>query len=215
MVTRLLQGHDKFRTTYFERERELFEELARGHHEPLAMVISCSDARVVPNLILDSEPGDLFVVRNIANLIPPFGADFPNRSVGAAIEYAIGVLKIPHLIVCGHTGCGGLRALAQGHKKLADEMPTLEAWLHDAIELRQRMKELLHDDPRADLEKLLPFENVAVQLENLLTYPVVQRELDADRLELHGWVYDLEGAVLRVYEPLTNQFAPIESLMPK
>jgi carbonic anhydrase len=209
MVMRLLEGHDKFRSDYFEKERELFDALAGGSHEPLAMVISCSDARVVPNIILDSGPGELFVVRNVANLVPPFGEDTANRSAGAALEYAINVLKVPHLVVCGHTQCGGLRALIRGHQTLAAEMPTLAAWLHDAIELRERMAALLRDHPPDELERRLPFENVVVQLENLLTYPVVRRELEANRLELHGWVYDLADARLRVFDPKANEFAPV------
>src|SRR5262249_23318113 len=100
MATRLLQGHDKFRSGFFEKERDLSEALASGVHEPQALVISCSDARVVPDIILHADPGDLFVVRNISNLVPPFGDQIANRSVGAAIEYAICALKVKHVVVC-------------------------------------------------------------------------------------------------------------------
>ncbi|XXF78789.1 carbonic anhydrase [Myxococcaceae bacterium GXIMD 01537] len=210
MVTRLIQGHSEFRQGFFHHERELFEVLAKGAQAPLALMISCCDARVVPDLITSAEPGDLFVVRNIANIVPRFDKENRNQSVGAAIEYAVHVLKVPHIVICGHTGCGGIQAIAEGPEKLADEMPTLANWLHAARSLHDRLTSVGHGRTTEDLARQLVFENVVVQLENLLTYPVVTRALDEDRLELHGWVYDLADASLRVYHPETNSFFPAE-----
>lgn len=208
MITKLMQGHERFKAEYFQHERELFAELAQGAHKPTAMMISCSDARVVPNLIVNADPGDLFIVRNVANIVPPFGEDQFNRSVGAAIEYAVHHLRVPHLVVCGHTQCGGLGALIAGHEGLREETPTLAAWLHDAIDLRERLAELARDAAPGTLQRLLAYENVLVQLENLLSYPVVARALEENRIELHGWVYDLQGATLEVYDPQQNAFLP-------
>lgn len=207
MVTKLLQGHSRFRQDYFQHERELFDALASGRHEPTALVISCSDARVVPNVILNADPGDLFVVRNIANLVPPFD-DVTNRSVGAAIEYAVHALRVPHIVVCGHTCCGGLRALIGGMDPIAADMPTLALWLEDASALKRRLVSLRQDFDEAALERQLVMENVAVQLENLLTYPAVRLALDRGALELHGWVYSLEDGAVRVYDPVANAFTP-------
>jgi carbonic anhydrase len=207
MPQHLLEGHHAFRKEYFEHERELFDALAAGRHEPTAMVISCSDARVVPNIILKAQPGDLFVVRNIANLVPPY-EDVRYRSVGAALEYAVHVLRVPHIVVCGHTQCGGLRALINGHEKLVDDMPSLAAWLHDAAAVRGRLARLHTECTGERLEKELINENVVVQLEHLLTYPVVARALNERRLEIHGWVYDLTEARVRVYRPDQNLFEP-------
>lgn len=208
MVLRLLEGHEKFRKDYFENERELFASLAVEAQNPMAMYIGCCDSRVVPNLILAASPGDLFVVRNIANIIPPYEeGQVMNRSVGAAIEYAVHVLKIPHIIVCGHTGCGGLAALMAGPEKLDEETPTLAAWLRDARSVLDRLHGAAIEP--ASVARRLVFENVVVQLENLLTYPVVARALEENRVEIHGWVYDLEDATLRAYDPEANEFRPL------
>jgi carbonic anhydrase len=211
MVTKLLEGHSRFRREYFESERELFETLATGAQQPVALMLSCCDARVVPNIMVDASPGELFVVRNIANIVPPFGRHLANRSVGAAIEYALHFLKVPHVIVCGHTQCGGLQALAEGLGALEAETPTLAAWLQDAVAVRERIASRWPDATPEVVARQLVFENVVVQLENLLTYPVVQRALDENRVEIHGWVYDLAAATLRVYEPEANEFRPLHT----
>ncbi len=208
MVTRLLQGHRKFRADYFEHERELFESLAKGGQHPTAMFICCCDSRVVPNLIVDAHPGDLFVLQNIANIIPRYEeGQLHNRSVGAALDYAVHVLKIPHIVVCGHTQCGGLAALMDGTDRLAGEMPTLANWLKDAAAVLGRIRGEMKPEAIA---RQLVFENVVVQLENLVTYPVVERALEEDVLEIHGWVYDIADGSLRVYHPDHDVFRPTE-----
>jgi carbonic anhydrase len=209
MVTKLLEGHGRFRREYFEHERELFTTLATGAQRPVAMILSCCDSRVVPNLMLNASPGDLFVVRNIANIVPPFGQHLANRSVGAAIEYAIHFLQVPHVIICGHTRCGGLQALAEGPSKLEAETPTLAAWLQDAMAVRERiLRRWEGASPEAIVHQLV-FENVVAQLENLITYPIIKRALEENRVEIHGWVYDLATATLRAYEPEANEFRPV------
>ena len=212
MITKLLEGHTRFRREHFEHGRELFESLASGTQAPLALMLACCDARIVPNMLVSANPGDLFVVRNIANIVPPYGEHLANRSVGAAIEYAVHVLKVPHVIVCGHTNCGGLRALAEGPELLSAETPTLAQWLQDAVAVRDRIAQRMVGESVEALTRQLVFENVVVQLENLLTYPVLQRALDENRVELHGWVYDLAGAALKVYQPETNAFEAVGGL---
>lgn len=209
MVTKLLEGHGRFRSEYFEHERELFQTLAAGAQKPVALMIACCDSRVVPNLVLNAGPGELFVVRNISNIVPPFGRQLANRSVGAAIEYAIHFLRVPHVIVCGHTQCGGLQALAEGPSKLEAETPTLATWLQDVLVVRERISSRWEGASPEAIVRQLVFENVVVQLENLLTYPVIQRALDENRVEIHGWVYDLATATLRAYDPKANEFRPV------
>ncbi len=212
--TSLFEGHTRFRSEYFEHERQLFDSLARGTHEPLACVIGCSDARVPPDIILGASPGDLFAVRNVANIVPPFGEKSFNRAAGSAIEYAVHVLRVKHIVVVGHTQCGGIRALASMDDTLAQEMPTLAHWLKDAAELRRRLQMLARHLSSEDLEKQLVFENVLVQLENLITYPVVSRALEENRLEMHGWVYDLADGRIRAYDPRDNRFELLEKSTP-
>ena len=213
MVTKLLLGHDRFRREFFHHERELFQSFADGVHAPQALWIGCCDARVVPTVILSAEPGELFILRNIANLVPQFGEGH-HRSVGAAIEFAVHALKVPHIIICGHTQCGGLKALLEGPDKLADAMPTLAMWLKDAEELRKRLAQLWLDHPADKIAHQLVYENVAVQLENLITYPTVARALDQGALQLHGWVYDIADGSLRAYNPDTNEFTRLQSPLP-
>lgn len=204
----LLVGHTKFQREHFQHDAELYRSLAAGRHEPTALVISCCDARVVPDVILKADPGDLFVVRNIANLVPAFESG-AHKSVGAAIEYAIHGLKVPHVIVCGHTQCGGLRALATGYDRLIAHMPSLAEWLHDAVELRKRLDDFAKTRTRDEVLQQLVYESVAVQLENLLTYPAIRWGLERKQVELHGWVYALEDGTLRVYDPGDNSFRPL------
>jgi carbonic anhydrase len=210
-ITSLLDGHERFRKDYFERGRELFESLASIGQHPTALFIGCCDSRVVPDLIVSAAPGDLFVLRNIANIVPRYedGQVF-NRSVGAAIEFAVHVLRVPHVIICGHTSCGGLGALLAGPDQLARDTPTLAGWLRDAASVLDRLRR--HELEGEALARQLAFENVLVQLENLMTYPVVMRALEEDRLEMHGWVYDLVDGRLLVFQPETNDFRPLEAV---
>jgi carbonic anhydrase len=207
MVTRLLDGHERFRRQRFQHDRELFESLARGGQRPQALFIACCDSRVVPNLIVAANPGELFVLRNIANIVPLFDAA-TDSSVGAAIEYAVHVLEVPHIIVCGHTGCGGLSALVDGPEKLRDAMPNLATWLDEAAAMLGRLRTSALQGEA--LVRQLVFENVVTQLDNLLSYPVVTRALQETKLELHGWVYDLADASIRAYHPVENEFRPVD-----
>jgi carbonic anhydrase len=208
LVEKLLIGHKSFKREYFRSESDLFASLAGGVHEPRALVISCCDARVVPDVILQADPGDLFVVRNIAALVPQYGTGL-HRSVGAAIEYAIHGLKVQHVIVCGHTQCGGLKALASGPIKLAAHMPSLAEWLADAESLHHRIREVMGDATDERLANQLAYESVPVQLENLLSYPAVAWALERGRLELHGWVYSLETGGLKAYNADSNSFVEL------
>ena len=210
MIHKLLLGHQSFKSEYFKEESELFSSLAAGVHEPYALVISCCDARVVPDAILNADPGDLFVLRNIAALVPPY-LKRPGHSVGAAIDYAIHGLKVKHIIVCGHTSCGGLKALADGPMKLAAHMPSLAEWLADADVVYRRVKEVLATAPSEDVLHQLAYESVPIQLEHLLTYPAVQWALDRGKLQIHGWVYNLASGELDLYKPETNEFEPLNS----
>ena len=209
-VHKLVVGHESFKRDYFSSEAALFATLAGGVHEPKALVISCCDARVVPDVILQAEPGDLFVVRNIAALVPPYGKGH-HRAVGAAIEYAILGLKVRHLIVCGHTQCGGLRALADGPVRLAAHMPSLAEWLADADQLYHQIRTHMKYAGDDELVAHLAYESVPVQLENLLSYPAVRWALERDRIELHGWVYDLNDGALKAYEPVNNVFVELDA----
>ncbi len=205
-IHRLRGGHHHFRA-WAKTEREALRRLAKGQ-SPDAVVVSCSDSRVIPELILNVEPGSVFVVRNVANLVPKVGSG--DASVGAALEYAIDTLRVHHLIVLGHYGCGGMAAIrdafAHAHEPGHRPVPgQLGAWLehgHDSWD------ELVHagDAECADWHERLVEENVLQQLANAYAWPVVQRAVAEGRLQLHAWTYDLATASLRVWDPDQEKF---------
>lgn len=202
MTKHLLSGHARFRRDYFEHEADFLQALARDGQHPSALYIGCSDSRVVPELLTTSRPGELFVVRNIANVVPAF--DHADASVGAALEYAVGVLEIPHIIVCGHDQCGGVKAALDGVDKLIG-FSSLHEWVTEVGPAAARARELEHGDAAALLRCAVE-ENVLYSMENLTTYPIVAAALANHRLELHGWVFDLEAGELRVYDARVEEF---------
>ncbi len=204
-VDELLQGHRRFRRKALTQEREFLRRLASEGQSPDALVIGCADSRVVPELLTHASPGDLFVVRNIANLVPPLA--HLDASVGAAIEYAIGHLHVPHVIVCGHYGCGGVRAVMEQSPHLA-EFPSLHEWLGLAKEAVHRVK---HEDEAAWWRAAVE-ENVVEQLSHLTSFPLVAAAVEAGGLSLHGWVYDLHSLDLQVYNVETDTFLPASAL---
>ena len=200
MAAHLLAGHQRFRENYFEKQQYL-SELARNGQHPQALYIGCSDSRVVPEYLLGLGFGELFVVRNIANLVP--SEPHPDASVGAAIEYAVGVLKVPDLIVCGHYGCGGVKAAIDGLEKLGDSKE-LATWLEGALPAANASR-------RAGLTgdaawRFAVEENVLDALEHVLTFRAVQKALDADALRINGWVYDLQKGRVHVYDTASGEF---------
>jgi carbonic anhydrase len=152
---------------------------------------------------MNARPGELFVVRNVANLIPPFEAHYV--SVGAAVEFAIATLQVPHLIVCGHDGCGGIRATLDGLEHLADT-PNLQRWLEAAVPAIQRAR--ARNLSREDEARSAVEENVLCGMDNLITYPAVARALGQGKLQLHGWVFDIAHGAIRVYDIGREEFVP-------
>ena len=200
MVDELLAGHGRFRAEYAADGRAYLARLARDGQRPAAMLVGCADSRVIPELLTGADPGELFVVRNVANVIPPSGS--AAVSVGAALEFAIGSLGIRHLIVCGHDVCGGVSAVLDDAP--LDPRSSLAHWLeHVAAPVRRAR--VAATDPAATLRRAVE-ENVLEQLANALSYPVVQDARDAGRLDLHGWVYDIGTLELRIFEPAMSGF---------
>ena len=199
-MDRMLSGHRQFMAGYFEREKALFRGLAEASDQPCrALVVACSDSRVVPELIVDARPGDIFMVRNVANIVPPMGS--ADSSAGAAIEYALGHLPdLKHVIVWGHYGCGGVKALLEGTDALEAE-PKLRQWVSLAQEARRRLDEEGGLETVDERWRRLVELNVVLQQEHLLSYPVVAEALEARRVELHGWLYDINTSRLKSYHP--------------
>jgi carbonic anhydrase len=194
-MRKLLKGVHQFQTDYFSTHREMFEQLSEGQH-PRILFITCCDSRIDPNLITQTEPGELFIIRNIGNIIPPYGAT--TGSEGAAIEYAVEALDIKDIIVCGHSHCGAVKGLLQ-LGNLTEQMPLVYDWLKYAEATRLIIKENYQDYEGEALLNAAIEENVLTQIENLRTYPVVHAKLYKGQLNIHAWVYKIETGGVFVY----------------
>ncbi|QBI54755.1 SulP family inorganic anion transporter [Streptomonospora litoralis] len=210
----LLSGAREYHASTAGRMRSLMSRLAH-RQRPEALFITCADSRVVPNLITASGPGDLFTLRNIGNLVPRRDGGPADDSVGAALEYAVTVLEVPAVVVCGHSDCGAMKALLEGTGEPDSELDRLRRWLaHGDASLARVDRGGLHAVPAAESLRELSQANVVQQLENLLTYPAVRRRVEEGRLELSGMYYDLESAEVHVlgadgaFLPVAAESAP-------
>lgn len=201
-LLRLAQGVERFRTTVFPKRRRLFEALAKAQR-PEALFITCADSRIVPSLITHSGPGDLFIERNPGNLVPVYGPEAVG--VSASIEYAVAVLGVRHVIVCGHTDCGAVKGILHP-EKLADA-PAVASWLSYGAPARRALEQRPEAATEAEKVKELTRLNTLVQLEHLRTHPSVQRALAAGALELHAWVYEIESGMVEAWEPASGAFS--------
>ncbi|MBP0000430.1 MAG: carbonic anhydrase [Cyanobacteria bacterium SID2] len=201
-MKKILKGLREFQSSYFSTHRELFEELSHGQ-KPRILFVTCSDSRVDPNLITNAEVGELFVVRNAGNIIPPFGA--ANGGEGAAVEYAVQALGVEHIIVCGHSHCGAMKGLLK-RSSLEDEMPLVYEWLKHAEATRRLLKESYSQLEGEPLLDVAIAENVLTQIDNLRTYPVVHAKLHQKKLHLHAWVYHIETGDVLEYDAIRHAF---------
>jgi len=195
-MNKLIRGLRQFQTEYFSTHQELFAQLAQGQH-PRFLLITCSDSRVDPNLILHAQVSELFVIRNAGNIIPPYGAT--NGGEGAAMEYALQALDIQQIIICGHSHCGAIKGLLK-LEELREKMPLVCEWLHQAEATHRLVVENYSDLKGQDLLNVTIAENVLTQIENLRTYPVVHSKLRQGRLTLHAWVYHIETGAVYAYD---------------
>lgn len=209
-MQKLIAGIHKFRQEELGRYQELFRHLSQREQNPHTLFITCSDSRVLAELITQSQPGDLFVVKNVGNIVPPANVIGSTNSTAAAIEFAVQTLKVSDVVVCGHSLCGAMVALLQGLSGI-EEMPHLREWLEIAAPVRQLIeRDYQHLTDRHACTTAAAEENVLFALENLRTYPAVISRLEAGTLRLHGWFFNIETAEMFAYDPTTQQFLPIE-----
>ncbi|HVY49084.1 MAG TPA: carbonic anhydrase [Minicystis sp.] len=202
-MQKLEAGIHHFQANYFASNRRLFEHLAREGQRPDTLFITCSDSRVVPNLITNAAPGELFIVRNVGNIVPPVERGVWG-GVSAAIEYAVEVLEVSDVIVCGHTSCGAIGAIL--HPERSADLKFVSRWLAASTsvpELIQRRYGHLEGDA---LTNAAVQENVLLQLENLRTFDFIARRLDAGTLKMSGWVFKIATGDVFAYDPGSEQF---------
>ena len=200
---RILAGIGRFRV-YFRENRELFELLATQGQAPQALFIGCSDSRVPPEWITQSDPGDLFVTRNLGNIVPPYGTGHTN--IGAAIEYAVLRLNVEHIVLCGHTDCGCIRSLDQAADWIRE--PHIARWIDYARPAKTQIE--ASGLPEEERHLATVRANVLLQLQNLRTYDPVRDGEEAGTLTLHGWVYHVETGLIEAHDPETYTWSPVE-----
>ena len=203
-MRKLLEGLSLFQRVAYPRHRELFERLAKNQ-TPQAVFISCSDSRVVTNLLVQAEPGDLFIIRNAGNIIPPAGSSYGGTT--ASLEYAIVALGIRDVILCGHSNCGAMRGVL--HPETLDGMPAVRQWVSYADAAR-RAAVAAHPGASDDemLERVVDF-NVIAQVRNMMTFPFVSRLVEKGELQLHGWVYDIATGRVKGLDASGRRFVPL------
>lgn len=210
-MQKLIEGVHKFQVEKFGRYRELFRRLSREGQNPHTLFITCSDSRVLAELITQSQPGDLFVVKNVGNIVPPADVTGSTNSTAAAIEFAVEVLKVADIVVCGHSQCGAMEALMHPKPQFAS-MPHLDEWLRTAEPVRRTIESAYgHLTSKIERTTAAAEENVLFALENLHSYPAVQRRLADGSMRLHGWFFKIASAELFAYDPELMQFAPLSS----
>jgi len=203
-MQKLIQGIHEFREQDFRPLQGLFEELAKGQN-PDTLFITCSDSRIDPNLLTHSKPGDLFILRNAGNIVPPHGAG--NGGEAATIEFAVAALGVKDVIICGHSHCGAMKGLLNPESVAA--LPSVASWLGHAETTRRIMQENYSHLEGERLVTATVEENVLVQLENLRTLPAVASRLVRGDIHLHGWVYKIETGEVFAFDSAHGQFVPL------
>ena len=189
-MEKLFKGVLEFQKEDFDSHKQLFQELGRTQ-KPHTLFIGCADSRVVPNLITRTHPGELFTVRNIANIVPPYRVTEEYVSTTSSIEYAVLVLGVDSIVVCGHSNCGGCSALNLSSEAL-DHIPHVRKWLEVSREVKGRVDRLVTSDSPEEREWLTEQINILVQMRNLLTYPYVRKRYERGEINIYGWYYIIE-----------------------
>jgi len=207
-MQQLIDGYARFRSEVFPKRASLFQNLAE-HQKPSTLFITCSDSRIVPDMILQTNPGDLFICRNAGNIVPPYGE--ANGGVSATIEYAVMALGVQNIIVCGHSDCGAMKAVLSGKKH--DTMPTVDSWLqhsHSALQLLQSEAPQHQQWTLKENLRALTRANVVSQLHHLRTHPSVAAGLTKGALNIYGWVYSIHSGEIQNFNSQQGRFLSID-----
>lgn len=207
-MEKLLRGIARFQNEIYPANKELFDQLAT-RQEPETLYIGCSDSRVVPHMLLQTQPGDLFIIRNAGNIVPPWGEMV--GGVSATVEYGVQVLGVKHIVICGHSDCGAMKAVL--HPERAERFRAVRAWLHHAERVLAVAREAHPGlNERALLEVIIE-ENVQAQIHHILTHPSVAAKVRTGALQVHGMVYDIAHGSVKVLDRATGTFKRAEDLL--
>jgi carbonic anhydrase len=208
VLEKLKDGVRKFQEEIYPPQAETYRKAASEPHKPAALIITCADSRIDPELITQSGPGEIFVTRNVGNLVPAYGE--MQGGVTAVIEYAVAALKVRHIVVCGHSDCGAMKALLKPESM--ETLPSVKHWMRNA-EAALSVANSLSDAKDEHLDKLkrLTEENVLLQVQHLRTHPSVAGSMARQELTLSGWVYDIGDGHVRIAEEGSREFHPVSA----
>lgn len=204
-IKTLIEGHTDFQSVKFKSNKERFKTLVEEGQDPKALFIGCSDSRVMPALITNSKPGDLFIARNIGNFVAPFNPSQDYHATASAIEYAVSVLEVTDIIVCGHSECGAIAALYKNIEPSDENLHTIK-WLELGESAKRSALLSMKGKPQDEILRYTEKVSVIFQLENLLTYPAVKRRMEKGTLFLHGWHYNLKDGKIEYYDEESYEF---------
>jgi carbonic anhydrase len=204
-MTNPVDGFLKFRKDIYPAKRNLYRQLAGGQN-PHTLFITCADSRIVPNTILQAEAGDLFLCRTVGNQVPPHGT-YSGDGVASSIEYALEALGVQHVVICGHSDCGAMKAVLR--PDTLQSLPATAAWLRHAEVARQTVLAGYQDQSDEVLLHLLTEENIVAQLQHLKTHPAVAARLARGDLQLHGWLYHIHSGEITAYDMNLGRFNPL------
>ncbi len=205
VTKRFAAGFQRFQKHWFCAEHNIYADLKQGQH-PLALVIACSDSRVDPVMLTDSHPGEMFVIRNVANLVPPYSPDRYFHGVSAALEYAVKHLKIKEIIVMGHSNCGGIHAFME---KPDENDEFISIWMQIIKRAKEVVEALYPNATEEELAHAYEQWGIRVSLENLMTFPWIRDAVHNGDLHLHGWYFDLDNGTLLRHDDDTDDFLPM------
>ncbi len=207
----LIKGNLDFKKNTFPKiEKELLDLVTHGQR-PDVMFIGCSDSRVTPDLMLNTKPGDMFILRNVGNFVPPFKHDEDFHGSAAAIEFAVSVLKVKHIIICGHSHCGACKSL---YEEIPDNesLVHIKTWLNLGMKAKERTLRNKKFTNAEEMYRATERNSIRHQLDNLLTYPDVKRLLKSKELEIHGWYYNIATGEIEYYREEDDSFRPLSEI---
>lgn len=208
-LEKFIAGFEAFQQTYYGEDHQLFGELVNGQH-PRSLLIGCCDSRVDPGQLMGVEPGEIFVSRNVANLVPPCEpTDGGRHGVSAAIQFAVQSLKVERIIILGHARCGGIRALMEGSPESKQALDFVGSWVRIAEPARRQTKAAYGHTPFETQCRLCEKASILNSLNNLMTFPWVRDAVQGGRLSLHGWYFDIDRGELLAYSDRAGQFLPV------
>jgi carbonic anhydrase len=205
-LTALVSGFRRFQENFFSEDTRLFDQLKKAQR-PKVLVIACCDSRVDPSLLTDCDPGDLFVIRNVANLVPPYQPDAHYHGVSAAVEYAVCFLNVEHILIMGHSQCGGIQSLMEKTGGCEDgDNEFIDNWVSLASPAKEMVLKELADKPKEIQTRACEQASILLSLENLLTFPQILKRVEAGTLSLQAWYVDIQTGALLSYNPKSGEF---------